>query len=295
MYLNITPALSPLFILLKSVKCKEVLMIKSNCDAMIKEAMFTGEMLCSGYTQIRKANYAKRGVYFQAFTSLSTGFERIGKICYILTYAINNNSFPSYDHIKKSVGHDIEKLYKNILDFKNQNNIQYHFKQDLEDSIYQKIIYILSRFGKGDRYANIDLLVEHLNYDDPISVWFNDIDMYLFNSKISDNKKKKIQDDAMMVHTLLSPYSTISFTAEDGGRIDEIFKGSYRTGVNDAVAPLRQLYIFHIIRFFVESISSLEKIITSKHLFEVPSFMDVFRVFFNEDRYMKTRKTIDLI
>ena len=42
-------------------------------DALCKEAQFTVEMLCSGYTEIRKANYAKRGVYFQSFTSLSTG------------------------------------------------------------------------------------------------------------------------------------------------------------------------------------------------------------------------------
>ena len=79
---------------------------------MIKEAQFTCEMLCSGYSQIRKANYAKKGIYFQAFTSLSTGFERICKLCYILIYAIKNNSqFPDKTKIKSIFGHDILKIY----------------------------------------------------------------------------------------------------------------------------------------------------------------------------------------
>ena len=38
-------------------------------DALTKEAQFTCEILCAGITQIRKANYAGRGIYFQAFTA----------------------------------------------------------------------------------------------------------------------------------------------------------------------------------------------------------------------------------
>ena len=88
-------------------------------DALCKEAQFTGEMLCSGYTEIRKANYAKRGIYFQAFTSLSTGIERIGKLCYLLIYAIEHGgSFPTDNDLKNVFRHDIIKLYKLILEFK---------------------------------------------------------------------------------------------------------------------------------------------------------------------------------
>jgi hypothetical protein len=49
--------------------------------ALVNEAEFTKEMLGAGATQIRQANYATRGIYFQAFTSLATGLERIGKLC----------------------------------------------------------------------------------------------------------------------------------------------------------------------------------------------------------------------
>ena len=109
-------------------------------DALCKEAQFTGEMLCSGYTEIRKANYAKRGVYFQSFTSLSTGFERIGKLCYLLIYAIEHGGkFPTDNDLKNVFRHDIIKLYELILEFKNKHDIKYDFLQDLDKPIYQSI------------------------------------------------------------------------------------------------------------------------------------------------------------
>jgi len=51
--------------------------------ALNREAHFTRDMLAAGATEIRKANYASKGTYFTAFTTLSTGFERIGKLCLI--------------------------------------------------------------------------------------------------------------------------------------------------------------------------------------------------------------------
>ena len=265
-------------------------------DALCKEAQFTVEMLCSGYTEIRKANYAKRGVYFQAFTSLSTGFERIGKLCYLLIYAIEHDgSFPTDKHMKNEIGHDIIKLYKKILDFKIKNNIEYNFLQDLDKTIYQNILNVLSRFGKGDRYANIDLLINNRAYEDPISVWYKDVDLVIFQEKISDKKKEKIKMDASLVHYLTSNFVMIRHTGEDGKDINTAFEGSLRTGINDAVAPYRQLYVFHIIRFFVESLNMVESVFNHQNFFEIPYFKDFFRVFYNDDAYMKGRKTISLL
>ena len=39
----------------------------------------------------------------------------------------------------------------------------------------------------------------------------------------------------------------IAHTGEDGAEINEAYEGSFRTGLNDAVASYRQLYVFHII------------------------------------------------
>lgn len=265
-------------------------------DALCKEAQFTVEMLCSGYTEIRKANYAKRGVYFQAFTSLSTGFERIGKLCYLLIYAIEHGgSFPTDNDLKNVLRHDIIKLYKLIIEYKNKHDIKYDFLQDLDKPIYQSILNVLSRFAKGDRYANIDLLINNRSYDDPISVWYKDVDLVIFQEKISDKKKEKIKGDASLVHYLTSNFVMIRHTGEDGKEINTAFEGSLRTGINDAVAPYRQLYVFHIIRFFVESLNMVESVFNNQNFFEIPYFMEIFRVFYNDDAYMKGRKTINLL
>ena len=265
-------------------------------DALCKEAQFTVEMLCSGYTEIRKANYAKRGVYFQAFTSLSTGFEHIGKLCYLLIYAIEHGgSFPTDNDLKNVFRHDIIKLYRLILEFKNKHDIKYDFLQDLDKPIYQSILNVLSRFAKGDRYANIDLLINNRSYDDPISVWYKDVDLVIFQEKISDKKKEKIKRDASLVHYLTSNFVMIRHTGEDGKEINTAFEGSLRTGINDAVAPYRQLYVFHIIRFFVESLNMVESVFNNQNFFEIPYFKDFFRVFYNDDAYMKGRKTISLL
>ena len=265
-------------------------------DALCKEAQFTVEMLCSGYTEIRKANYAKRGVYFQAFTSLSTGFERIGKLCYLLIYAIEHGgSFPTDNDLKNVFRHDIIKLYRLILEFKNKHDIKYDFLQDLDKPIYQSILNVLSRFAKGDRYANIDLLINNRSYDDPISVWYKDVDLVIFQEKISDKKKEKIKMDASLVHYLTSNFVMIRHTGEDGKEINTAFEGSLRTGINDAVAPYRQLYVFHIIRFFVESLNMVESVFNHQNFFEIPYFNEIFRVFYNDDSYFKNRKTIQLV
>ena len=161
------------------------------------------KMLCAGYTQIRKANYASRGVYFQAFTSLSTGLERICKICYLLIYAIENDGqFPTNEYLKKTIGHDIGKLYGEIIRFKKAHAIQYDFLQDLDEPIYQKMLEVLSRFGKGDRYANIDFLTGSISYEDPISVWYRDVDMVIFKEKVSNKKKEKLWKNAYLIHQL---------------------------------------------------------------------------------------------
>lgn len=265
-------------------------------DALCKEAQFTVEMLCSGYTEIRKANYAKRGVYFQAFTSLSTGFERIGKLCYLLIYAIEHGgSFPTDNDLKNVFRHDIIKLYRLIFEFKNKHDIKYDFLQDLDKPIYQSILNVLSRFAKGDRYANIDLLINNRSYDDPISVWYKDVDLVIFQEKISDKKKEKIKRDASLVHYLTSNFVMIRHTGEDGKEINTAFEGSLRTGINDAVAPYRQLYVLHIIRFFVESLNMVGSVFNNQNFFEIPYFMEIFRVFYNDDSYMKGRKTISLL
>lgn len=265
-------------------------------DALNKEAQFTCEMLCSGVTQIRKANYAKRGIYFQAFTSLSTGLERIGKLCLILDYSIKNNgNCPEDNYLKNKIGHDIEKIYQNVLELKQEYQFNFHFLQDLNLDIYQTILSILSRFGKGDRYSNIDLIVNKRTYDDPIRIWYEQVDLYFFRNSVSLRKKKRIRNNSQIISQFMEPFTRVRHTGEDENDILSVEDASYRTGVFEAVGPYRQLYTFHIIRFFVEMLDCLQYKIIKEYRFEIPYFSEIFRVFYNDDSYIKSRKTWEMI
>lgn len=273
-------------------------------DALNKEAQFTCEMLCAGVTQIRNANYARRGIYFQAFTSLSTGLERIGKLCLILDYIIKNNgNYPDDDYLKKKIRHhieeeirhDIEKIYQEVLELKQEYLFNFDFLQDLNVDIYQTILRILSRFGKGDRYSNINLIVNKRTHDDPIRIWCEQVDLYLFKNSVSLRKKKRIRNNSQIVSQIMEPFTIVRHTGEDENAILSIEDASYRTGVFEAVSPYRQLYTFHIIRFFVEMLDCLEYKIIKEFRFEIPSFSEIFRIFYNGDSYIKRRKTWEMI
>lgn len=265
-------------------------------EALIKEAQFTCEVLCAGVTEIRKANYARRGIYFQSFTSLSTGLERIGKLCLILEYSIKNGGdYPDNTYLKNNIRHDIEIIYQELIKIKKNYSFEFRYLQDLESEIYKDILNLLSRFAKGDRYSNIDLLANNRNYIDPIKIWYEKVDLYFFDCLISKKKKIQIQENAKIANDLIGAFSLIRHMGEDEKDILNVKDASYRTGIVQAVGPYRQLHVFQIIRFFVEMLTCLQKKIITDYNFVIPDFSEIFRIFYNEDTYVKSRRKWEMI
>jgi len=261
--------------------------------AFLKEAQFTSEMLSAGYEQIGKANYAQKGIYFQAFTSLSTGIERLGKICLILEYIISNNiNLPKEDYIKKNIGHDLEKIYLLVKNIQTKYNFKLNGLQDLDEKIYSNIIKILSRFGKGDRYSNLDLLTNNQNYIDPITNWYNEIDMDIFNNKIKRKKKEYIDITSKFLDNIMGNDSMIVHTGEDGAEINTIYKYNVQSQIYYAVEQHRRIYIYQIIRYFVEILFGLQHYIQNENLFEIPFFSEIFSIYYYDEKYIKRRKTL---
>lgn len=264
-------------------------MFSPTFQALLKEALFTKEMLGTGATQIRRANYTTRGVYFQAFTSLSTGLERIGKLILMLDYRFDHGQFPDITHLKHEIGHDIVLIYNKSTQVIARRAISMQFLSNLNDPIHYAILTILSEFAKGDRYSNIDLLVGAKRTSDPIAAWHNEVDQQLFEHSVSTRRKTMIRQRAGDVAALLGPWSTVLYTSESGDTINDFEDGSFRSGMFEAVAPLRQLYVLHVIRYFTELLLGLHERMRSDK--EIPSFNEVFTLFCNNDRYMRTRRT----
>ena len=264
--------------------------------ALNKEAQFTKEILGSGATQIRRANYASKGIYFQAFTSLSTGLERIGKLCLMLDHYIDHaGKFPDSSYMKDVICHNISSIYEKSLSVISKRSISMRFLQDLNDPIHQGIVSVLSEFAQGDRYSNIDLLVGGKRQSDPIASWFERVDKPLFETLVTERKKQIIRRNAKAASDSLGPHAMVWHTSETGSDITEIEEESRMTGVYQAVAPYRQLYVLQIIRYWVELLGSLQylamKVQAQRE--DIPFFTEVFGAFFNNDSYIKTRKTWD--
>ncbi|OLE53671.1 MAG: hypothetical protein AUG51_12485 [Acidobacteria bacterium 13_1_20CM_3_53_8] len=264
-------------------------------NALVKEAQFTKEMLGSGATQIRGANYATKGIYFQAFTSLSTGLERIGKLCLMLDYYIETQGqFPDDKYMKNVIGHKISLIYQKSMSIINDRSISLNYLGNLDGTIHQNILTVLSDFAGGDRYSNINLLVRSKRQSDPIASWFETVDRAIFQLCVSAKKKATIAHNAHIVNQMIGGFSSVLYSSESGSEITDVEDASYRTGMWKAVAPYRQLFVLQIIRFWVELVWGLQdKAMAIGN--DIPFLSEIFAPFYNDDSYLRSRKTWDKI
>lgn len=257
-------------------------------QALLKEAQFTKQLLGAGATDIRRANYATKGTYFLAFTSLSTGLERIGKLCLMLDHYIETrDQFPDLDYLKKNIGHNISLLQDKAIQVCVRRNLRI---TPPNSPAHQAIVKILSDFAKGDRYSNIDLLVGSSRQSNPISAWFSEVDLPIFESMVSAKKKRKIEANSRLISEMISSISHVAHISETGSDIDNVEEASYRTGVYEAVSPYRQLYVLQIIRYWCNLIRKLQYMAMDLGTADIPFFGEIFAPFENDDSYMRTRK-----
>ena len=266
-------------------------MFTERFNALNKEGQFTKQMLGSGATQIRKANYATKGIYFQAFTSLSTGLERIGKLCLMLDhYGDHNGNFQSSKSVR-DIGHNIGDIYAKCISIIAKRSFRFEFLQNLDDPLHQAVLTVLSEFAEGDRYSNINLLVSDKRQKDPIASWAKLVDQPLYDICISQSKKDGIRSRSQMANVLFGQNAMVLHTSEVGTEVSDFEEASYMTGVYEAVAPYRQMYVLQIIRFWVELLTSLQYELMRGPTQDIPFFSEVFAVFYNDDSYFRTRKT----
>lgn len=127
---------------------------------LLIEGSLTAYSLAEGLDCLRKANIYEKGMYYQAFFSLSIGLERLLKLIIIYDYRANNNgTFPENKEIKEK-GHNLYKMFNIVAP-----NI-------LKNNLYNSIINFLSDFAKTTRYYNLDVLTgEESQKLNPLEEW----------------------------------------------------------------------------------------------------------------------------
>lgn len=263
--------------------------------ALLEESQFTKEILAIGVTQLYKANYAEKGVYYQSFTCLSTGIERLEKLCLILDYYIQTQgALPSENYIR-DYGHKIPELYNACRKIANRQKIAFHFCYKMDESIYRAMIDLLGNFAESSgRYSNINILLgKEANSNDCIEQWFNNVDLPLYDKCVSQKRKNDIEYRASVIGNILNQFTVTRFTTEDNIELTDAVEGSRRTGIWEAVAPYRQLYMLQIIRYLTEILMGLGYKAMAIQSADIPNFGEIFGLFYNANSYFRSRKTWD--
>lgn len=263
--------------------------------AFKNEAVFTNELLSIGVTQLYKANYSRKGVYFQSFVCLSTGIERLEKLCIILAHCISNQGVLPTEKEIKAYGHNIKHLFDVCKKEAEKNNISFEFSCNIDDEIYTKIIEILNEFASSKgRYANINEITgSNIDRIDCVKRWYNEIDMQLYKNNVTDYKKNKIEANATIIGDVLNQFSNVMYLNENRECVQDAILASRMTGIWEAVAPYRQLYVLQIIRYLTELIMGLGYLCMKIRPNDIPHFGEIFGLFYNSDTYFKSRKTWD--
>lgn len=259
--------------------------------AIANEAEFTKELLGTGATQIRNANYGSKGVYFLSFTSLATGLERIGKLCILLDHFVESRgSFPSEAQVKQ-LSHNLTRIYERTKSIVSRRGLSLRHQKDLEQPVFQAMIAVLTAFAVGDRYANIKVIAGETP-SDPMARWFREVDMLILEKEVHRRRKERILADAAQAHAAFGDGALVWMPMETGEVVTSILAASQLTGIQLAVAPRRQLNVLRMIRYWVEVLTELGDLAMAVDgAGDIPFLAEIFGGFRNDDRYLKGRKT----
>jgi hypothetical protein len=209
---------------------------------LANEAALTSSLLGNGLNALRKADLYNKGLYYQAFFSLSIGIERLLKIIVITQYRCNHDeAFPT-DINPRKFGHDIIKLCE-------YTGIRFE-----SDSLHIKIVTFLNDFAKKTRYYNVDSMMnKNIKYDDPLSDWALLV-QDIFNSS---KNKKNIKNKQQLANTLDS-VSVIRFHDLEGNEIKNALDLLDEFESREIIQSYSVQYIFEIITKLVEKIRIIE-------------------------------------
>lgn len=239
---------------------------------LANEASLTASLLGNGLNSLRKADLFNKGLYYQAFFSLSIGIERLLKIIVITQYRVNHDgSFPT-DINPRKFGHDLIML------------CEYTGIQLEGNSIHLKIIDFLNVFAKKSRYYNIDSMMNsNIKYDDPLSDW------HLISQDIYhlSGKKTVIQNKQVLANRIDS-FGSISFHGLQGNEITNAMGLLEEIESRDIIQSYSVQFVFEIITKLVDKVRDLE---TQKYM--MPELSEFFSLYNHSWKPYEIRKKKD--
>ncbi len=164
--------------------------------SLIEELDTSIRLIKLGFGEYQNLDMAN-DFYYLPFQLISSGFERLMK-CYIcLGHIEKRSSFPEPLLFRKKLGHDLIKLKNHIVDNYFQKNSQ-SLSDDLtylkKDKDLEKLIGLLSEFGKFARYYNLNVITGEVDPGiDVKALWEEYETSYVLDNKVLLDKLKNFE------------------------------------------------------------------------------------------------------
>lgn len=160
--------------------------------ALLEEFDTSDKLIKLGLGELQNINL-NNNFYFLPFQLLSQGFERFMKAYICVGHFHIHQELPNFRYLR-SLGHDLEKLLKKIIDNYYFDFDRPQFDVDKEfiknDADLKELLFILSEFGKLARYYNFDLITDNAQIGINTKQLWED-----FENKILDEKDyEKLMD-----------------------------------------------------------------------------------------------------
>ncbi|WP_221058477.1 hypothetical protein [Methanoculleus chikugoensis] len=260
-------------------------------QALSREAATASEHLAIGVTALGKANYAQPAYYGQAFFALTIGIERSAKLALIIDHFLTQEKFPPISEIRKH-GHNIRELLERIDEIASRYNPSERLPRLV---IHDQIIAILSDFATNiTRYYNFDLITSKsgsVSQSDPNSAWFQHVMLPMIKEHSLNRQMEKRGYNALIIDELINGKALVSYHSEIGENITSVYEASMKKAIADITIPYVRLHVMQIVRFIGRLLSALGYSAQETGSEVIPYMADFFRIYNNDDKYFKTRKT----
>jgi hypothetical protein len=216
--------------------------------AIHREASLAAEHLAAGATLLGKANYAQQAYYYQAFFSLSVGFERSAKLALAVDYRLSNGTFPTESQLR-GYCHRLDKLLSDIDVLSQRRGITGEWARLPETPIHKAIVSVLSDFSSNvTRYYNLDLITGSARIApiDPLQAWHERVFIPTSELHFTAKQRSRVEANAAVVAALMGDYSRVLHHDEIGNVLTDIEAASAMTGMTKSIQPHVRVYVLQL-------------------------------------------------
>ncbi|MGH3917060.1 MAG: hypothetical protein ACRDTC_27165, partial [Pseudonocardiaceae bacterium] len=226
--------------------------------AISHEAALGAEHIAFGATVLGRANYARYAYYWQAFFSLSVGFERTCKLALLVNYAIDHSGQPPRERFVGKYGHDLARLLSSLEEIAIRRGFD---ARRPASQVHGDIISILTDFATNvTRYYNIDALEGRSvksPSDDPVAAWYLKVTEPILAARYRGRRRERDIANAQIMEALMGAFSAVWHESETGEEIDSMYGAAAASSVAKFAKPWERMHVLQIARFVGSVISDL--------------------------------------